>query len=161
MSASNTASGKIMEDVSLTRRIKILIDKKHESMKEWKFTVTIPCYIDSVYSESVNVNEFVGSNRKEKVKFCSQLYPVTLGCKGEGWKKLKKDLQHAAIVGGFALYGNGPVQQKSVKTPMYIMKCSHGRLKKVTNLDVENRHRKEFSLNNKKCGRREDGKSVP
>ena len=139
---AKTASGKIMEDLILTRHIQVLIDRKQESIKEWKGTVTMPCYIDSVSSDSVNVNEFVGSNRKEKVKFCIKLYPVTLGWKGEGRKKVVKDFQHAAIVGGFALYINGPAQQKSVKTPMYIMKCSQGRLKMAKHLDGENRHRK-------------------
>ena len=57
---------------SVTSRVQLLIDKKHESMNKWKGTVTMPCYIDSVYHSSVDLNDFVASNKKEEVMFCNK-----------------------------------------------------------------------------------------
>ena len=138
---------------SVTSRVQLLIDKKHESMNKWKGTVTMPCYIDYAYDTSVDINCFVASNKKEKVVFCNKAYPITSGWKGEGWEKLLKHLQKAAIVGGFELYGNGAVAQKTVKTVMYIMKCTHGRIKKKKRFDDEDHYRKEYVINNTKCGK--------
>ena len=44
---------------SVTSRVQFLINKKHESMNKWKGTVTMPCYIDSVCDNSVDINYFV------------------------------------------------------------------------------------------------------
>ena len=57
----------------------------------------MPCYIDSAYDSSVDLNYFVAGTKKEKVVYCNKSYPITSSRKGEGWEKLLKYLQKAAM----------------------------------------------------------------
>ena len=69
------------------------------------------------------------------------------------------DLKAAARKGGFQLYGNGAVAQKTVKTAMYVLKCCHGR--QVRTDVVGKMYRGQHAVNSRKAGRRIDGKSLP
>ena len=78
---------------SVTSRVQLLIDKKHESMNKWKGTVTMPCYIDYAYNTSVDINYFVANNKKRRSCFVTKHTrspPVGKGEMGEAAETFTK-----------------------------------------------------------------------
>ena len=106
------------------------------------------CYVGEKFHKSCNINAYIGNKQDHtRITFCNKMYPVEGGFKGAGWKRLKDEFFNAARAGGFKLYSNGTVAQKSVTTQMIVLKCCQGRKRVETYNTKERVFREEFVTN--------------